>query len=88
MQDTQSVIITNRFFKALDEIVAKKEINSVTAFTNLYGIDRRNLYKLKKQPEIFMIKVSLLSILVKDFSVSADWLLTGRGDMFVKVKKI
>lgn len=87
MQDTQSVIITGRFFKAIEEIIAKKELRGIQTFAKLYEIDKRNLYKIKKEPEIFALKPSLLAILVKDFSVSADWLLTGRGDIFIKERQ-
>ena len=84
MNDTHNIAITKRFFKALEEIIAKKQLRGIQTFANLYEIDKRNLYKIKKKPEVFTLKPYLLSILVKDFSVSADWLLTGRGDIFTK----
>lgn len=84
MQDTKNIQISARFFHALEQIIAKKELRGVQTFTNRYGLDKRNLYKIKNQPEIFTLKPSLLAILVEDFSVSAQWLLTGKGSIFVK----
>lgn len=84
MKDAKNIQISNRFFYALEQIIAKKELRGVQTFTTRYGLDKRNLYKIKNQPEIFTLKPSLLAILVEDFSVSALWLLTGKGDIFVK----
>ena len=84
MQDFHSIEITKRFFKALDEIKAKKQLRGIQTFCNLYGIDKRNLYKVKNNPETFHLKPSWLYFLVKDFSVSATWLLVGSGNIFVK----
>ncbi|GIZ15099.1 hypothetical protein [Capnocytophaga catalasegens] len=84
MQDTISIQITNRFFKALEEIIAKKEIRGIQTFCKLYEIDKRNLYKVKKEPDKFYLKPSWLHYLVKDFSVSATWLITGSGKIFTK----
>lgn len=84
MNDTLNIAITNRFFKAISEIIAKKELRGLQTFANLYKIDKRNLYKLKKQPENHTLKPYYLAILVEDFSVSAEWLLTGRGNIFAK----
>lgn len=84
MQDTHSTAITNRFFTALGEIIAKKQLRGIQTFCRLYEIDKRNLYKIKNEPEKFYLKPSYLYYLVKDFSVSADWLLMGKGEIFSK----
>ncbi len=82
METNHSVQISQRFFKALAEIIAKKELRGIQTFTNLYGIDKRNFYKVKKDPEHFNLNYSWLYYMVDDFDVSAEWLITGNGKMF------
>ncbi len=82
METNHSVQISKRFFKALAEIIAKKELRGIQTFTNLYGIDKRNFYKVKKDPEHFNLNYSWLYYMVDDFDVSAEWLITGNGKMF------
>lgn len=48
----------------------------------MYGINRWNLNTLEKNPEKDIFQVAWLTYLVKDFDISSQWLLTGRGDMF------
>ncbi len=77
-----SEYITNRFFDALAQIIAKKELRGIQTFTNRYGIDKRNFYKVKKDPEHFNLNYSWVYYLVNDFNVSAEWLITGKGKTF------
>lgn len=78
--------ITLRFFSALDRLKADKVIHGVSNFTSRYGIDRRNLYQLKKDPERDIFKTWWLSALVADYNVSANWLLTGKGSFYTNKK--
>ncbi len=82
METKHSVLISKRFFKALAEIIARKELRGIQTFTNLYEIDKRNLYKVKNDPEHFTLNYSWIYYLVNDFGVSAEWLITGKGEIF------
>ncbi len=82
MNNANSVKIVNRFFEALDTIIAKKVIRGVQTFTRTYNINKRNFYTLRKNPESDIFQVEWLKIMVVDFNVSARWLLTGMGKMF------
>ena len=76
------VAITKRFFEAIDALIASKRIRGIKTFTDEYGINRWNLIHVKDVPEKAVLKPELIAILVKDFNVSAEWLLVGRGQMF------
>lgn len=71
-----------RFYSALDALIAKKEIRGINTYCRLYNIDRRNFLAQKKDMNRAIIQISWLQGMVKDFGVSGDWLLTGRGAMF------
>lgn len=82
MQTTESQQVIKRFFEALQALKERKIIRGKQTFTNMYGINRWNLNTLEKNPEKDIFQVAWLTYLVKDFDISSQWLLTGRGDMF------
>lgn len=84
MQTADSQQVVRRFFEALYALKACKEIRGKQTFTNRYNINRWNMNTLEKQPERDMFQTAWLTYLVRDYGISAQWLLTGRGDMFAK----
>lgn len=74
--------ITMRFFSVLDELIRLNRIRGVKTFTDRYGINRRNLMSLRDTPTAGRFRQSWLLYLVRDYGVSADYLLTGEGSMF------
>lgn len=78
----EAVKLNERFFQAIDMLIAQKEIRGVQTFTKLYDINRRNFMTIRNRPEISILKPEYLVYLVRDFEVSATWLLTGEGGMF------
>lgn len=82
MQTTESQIIVRRFFEALYRLKTDRKIRGKQTFTREYGINRWNLNTLEKEPERDIFQVAWLWYLVRDFGVSPDWLLTGRGEFY------
>lgn len=74
--------IMERFYCALDAIVAMKRIRGVNTYCRLYDIDRRNLIANRKDLDRGWFQLSWLQPMVTEYGLSAKWLLTGAGKMF------
>lgn len=78
----EGVEITIRFFEAIDMLIAQKRIRGLLTFTKAHDINYWNINTVRNQPDVSVLKPEWLSYLVKDYSISSEWLLTGRGGMF------
>lgn len=79
---TTKADIVGRFFAAVDALVAARRLRGVATFARLYGTDRRNLAKLRREPSRGIFRVEWLAVLVEEWNVSPRWLLTGEGGIF------
>jgi hypothetical protein len=84
MNNPESIKIINRFYEVIDVLKQTKQIRGVKTFTDTYNINRWNFITVSKNPESDMFQLIWISYLVKDFNVSAEWIMTGKGNMFVK----
>lgn len=88
----QAQAIQDRFFQAIDILIESDKIKSLQAFCAEYGLHRPKYSNLRTRSKdsskpgtgYKFIDVDALSYLVKDFRISADWLLLGKGGMFRK----
>lgn len=78
----ECIEITKRFFEALDMLKEQKRIRGMQTFTREYGENYWNFQTCRKDG--LRIKQEWLTYLVRDYDVSAKWLLTGVGGMFTK----
>lgn len=75
--------VVARFFEAIDALKERKDIKGYQAFCNRYGIDKRNFYKQRKQPQIQIMHFDWIVPLVTEYGISSLWLITGLGKMFL-----
>ena len=77
----ESVLITKRFFIAIDVLIAQRKLRSLNSFARKYDINYWNLCTLRKEPEKRLLKVEFIYYLVRHFSVSPYYILTGVGNI-------
>jgi len=78
----EGVAITERFFEAIDLLIASRQLRGFKTFTSRYDVNRRNLRHVQLNPQNAVLKPELLAILARDFNISSEWLLLGTGTMF------
>lgn len=84
MQNNDSQLIIKRFFEAIYRLKADKVIRGKQTFTRKYDINRWNMNTQEKELDRDIFQAAWLTYLVKDYNVSARWLLTGEGDFYAK----
>jgi len=87
MQTTDSQKVIARFFEALYRLKADHIIRGKQTFTARFDINRWNLNTLEKDMSRDIFQAAWLSYLVTEYGVSAQWLLTGRGEFYTKKKE-
>lgn len=78
----EGTAITRRFFLAIDVLIGQRKLRGLQTFTRKYNLNYWNVCTLKKEPEHRVLKSECLAYIVRDFDISAEWLLTGVGSMF------
>lgn len=72
--------IVDRFFDALAWLKETRQLRGVKTFCDRYGIHRRTLLRIQHTHSL-EFRAAWLTYLVKDYGISAQWLLTGEGQM-------
>jgi len=82
MNNPESIAIINRFYEAMDMLIAVKIIRGKKTFTDKYGINRWNFNTVRQKPESDMFQLVWIAYIISDFGISAEWIMTGKGEMF------
>lgn len=73
--------ITGRFFKAVETLITLGKLDGIQPFCRDLGVDKRNFYAQMRDHTRNIIKACWLSFIVREYGISAHWLLTGQGRM-------
>jgi hypothetical protein len=81
--------VQRRFFEAIEMLIDLGRMNSLAAFCSEYGLHRpkySNIRTAINDPSkpgtgYKFIDIDALAYLVRDYGVSSEWLLVGKGDM-------
>lgn len=76
--------IMKRYFDALDRCLESKLIKNISWYCDHYQIDKRHLYAQRADLGKGYFEVGWMRSLIDDCKVSAVWLMTGSGGMFVE----
>ena len=87
MNTSDSIEVVNRFFTAIDNLCRDKYMRGLKSFSRRYGVNDRNFWLQRREPERNIFQPAWLSYLVRDYAVSATWLLTGEGDFYDSERK-
>jgi hypothetical protein len=87
----KAIEIQRRFFEALDIVIGTGQCGGLQTFCKEHDLNRvkySNIRTEMRNPEAAkptnykVIDLDALAHLCKDFNISSDWLLLGRGKMF------
>lgn len=78
----QTIDTISRFYEVFDDLLLSKKIKSINSFCDQYQIDKRNLYAQREDLNRGYFEVFWISVLIKNYKVSAKYLLFGKGKMY------
>lgn len=81
-QDTLDVM--QRFYDALEACKQSSVITTVSDYCERHGIAPDALYRQRKHRERGLFEIGWAVPLIRNYGVSARWLLTGVGSMFAQ----
>jgi len=84
MQNEQEVKIVERFFEVIYDLKKRRQIGGKTTIARDLGINRRNFWQLEQDKTRDILRIGWISHLITKYSVSAEWIMTGQGDMYVE----
>ena len=78
----EGVAISNRFFEAIAMLKAQKKIRGLQTFTREHNLNRWNVNQVKFYPNRCVLKPEWIVYKHKDYGISVEWIVLGKGPMF------
>ncbi len=78
----EGIAISNRFFEAIEMLKTKKKIRGLQTFTREHNLNRWSVNQVKFYPNRSVLKPEWIVYLHKDYGISVEWIVLGKGDMF------
>lgn len=79
-----TIAIMERFFQAFQTSLDNKLIKNTSQFCTTNNIDKRHFYAQRNDLGRGFFEVGWLIPLIRDCGVSSNWLLTGKGTMYLQ----
>lgn len=76
------VAITDRFFEAIEILRSEKRLRGLQTLTRNHGLNYGNVAFIKSHRNTSVLKPEILAYLAKDYGISCEWLLLGKGPVF------
>lgn len=73
--------IHGRFFQMLEYLLDNKIVKNFNSFAVENEIKTSHLYQMRSYPKRYLIPGTLLSLVIKKYGISGDWLMAGIGNM-------
>ena len=73
--------ISKRFFYAIQALKTEGKIRGLKTFTRRYDINYGNMNTLKNNIAKRSLKSEYIAVLARDYGISCEWVLLGKGDM-------
>lgn len=85
LSDTKDIEshIKKRYFEAIDDCIEKGRFSSINNLAVKMGVHRQQLYFIKNKPQK-AIQAYMVTFLMENYSLNANWLLIGKGKMYGK----
>ena len=80
MEGTEHDAIVERFFAALQWLKGQKKLRGMKTFCVRYGIHRSTLRRIQ-YGQTRELRAVWVVYLVRDYGISAQWILTGEGEI-------
>lgn len=81
--NADTLAIMDRYFIAVDACIKEGLLKNMTAYCADTGIEKNHFYVQRKERSRGYFEVGWIVPLICDCGVSANWILTGKGQMFV-----
>lgn len=79
-----TIDIMTRFFEALERCRELKLVESLTEYCTKIGAEKAHFYTQRKDLYKGFFEVGWMVPLINECGVSAHWLMTGKGTMFME----
>jgi hypothetical protein len=84
MNNPESIKIIDRFYEALNLLIAQGTLKSKRSFAIEHNIEYTSFSRCETEQESDRFQIIWITYLVTDYPISVEWIMTGRGGMLTK----
>lgn len=80
----EAKVVKEQFIKAFSELRYRKQVSSRKEFCEMVGLASASNFKRIETSETCEPTISQLCLLIKNYKISVEWLMLGKGDFSAK----